>query len=165
MKRIILALGVGVALFAVVAFAATLSVTDSTAASGTGDVASCGPVTGSTFILKGQDVTPKTGTFPTDPGNAALTDTTPDDITRTTQVNIETGVDDSCVGININVQLQGPDGINLVNATGACEVFDGGGLGFDEVDNSNADNTDGCTVILAAEQLIAPITELVVTEN
>jgi len=162
MKRIILTLAVGVAMFAVVAYAATLIVGSGTAATGQGEVAKCGDVTGSTFILQGQDVNPKTGTFPTDPGDAVLSGT-PTNITRTTQVNIETGVDDSCVGININVQLKDAGGSNLPGATGSCEVFDGGGLGFDEV--SAGDNTDGCTVDLAVSQDIAPITALVVTEN
>jgi hypothetical protein len=163
MKRILIASAVGVALFAIVAYAATLTVGSGTAATGNGDVASCGDVTGSTFVLMGQDVNPKTGAFPVDPGQAVMTDTTPTDITKTTQVNIETGVNDSCVGINVNVQLQGPDGNNLPGATGSCEVFDGGGLGYDEVGTS--DNTDGCTVDLAASQDIAPISEIVVTEN
>jgi len=137
-----------------------MSVGSGTAASGNGDVAKCGDVTGSTFILKGQDVNPKTGVFPVDPGDAAQSGT-PSDITKVIQVNLET--DGACVGINLTVQLQGPDGTNLVGGTGSCEVFAGGGLGFNEV--STGDNTDGCTVVLASEQSVSVITELLVTEN
>ena len=53
MKRLAVALAVGGVVFgAVWAVAATMNVSGATAATGTGDVAKCGDVTGSTFILE-----------------------------------------------------------------------------------------------------------------
>ncbi|MDO8611396.1 MAG: hypothetical protein Q7R32_01070 [Dehalococcoidia bacterium] len=168
MKRLITALLVGGALFAAAyAAAAVLDVGFGTAATGEGDVDACGDITGSTYILQGQDVTPKTGTFPTDPGDASLTDTSPTNIARTTQVNLELETSDGdCAGINLWIQLTDIGGGDLADAFGTCEVFEGGGLGFDEVGTGDNDTEiDGCTVDLAVSQDIADIYDIKVTEN
>ena len=142
MKRIILALGVGVALFAVVAYAATLSVGFATAATGQGDVGSCGDVTGSTFILVGQSIAAS--------GQPDIVTGDPTDITHAYAVNIETVA--GCDQINAFVAVK--NGAGVVMATGSCEINalagpNGGtandGLGFNEADGS--DNVPGCTAV------------------
>lgn len=143
MKRIVLALGVGVTLFAVVAYAATLSVGFATAATGQGDVGSCGDVTGSTFILVGQVISASSGP------DTVTGD--PTDIEHAYAVNIETVA--GCDQINAFVAVK--NGAGAVMATGSCEINAGpggpnggtanDGLGFNEA--STADNVPGCTAV------------------
>ena len=137
MKRILLALAVGVALFAVVAFAATLNVTDSTAAAGRNVVASCGDVTGTTFILEGQGIAAIDG--------ATTLTGSPSDIAEFKAVNLEV-TEDACNRINAFVEVRTMGGVSIFNAS--CEVHDDGGLGFNEA--VAGDNPDGCTALLVA---------------
>ena len=145
MKRLIVALMVGGALFAAAfAAAANLNVTDSTAASGSGPVASCGDVTGTTFILLGETINePGAWTYLT--GNSS-------DPRVAIAVNIETVSD--CDQQDVFV---------LVDGTGStpCTVHAGGGLGWNE--GSKADNTYGCTAVLNNNVAVASISTLTVT--
>jgi len=143
MKRLAVALAVGGVVFgAVWAVAATMNVSGATAATGTGDVAKCGDVTGSTFILESQSDTltgPDTfgpvGTF----GVA--------DITEFKAVNIETIAD--CDKINAFVEVR--DGSGNPTASGSCEINLEDGLGFDEA--GTGDNVPGCTAFVGTDTL------------
>jgi hypothetical protein len=160
MKRLAVALGVGAVVFGTVwALAATMDVSGATAATGTGDVAKCGDVTGSTFILEGQsdtlsgpDLFGPVGTF----GVA--------DITEFKAVNIETVAD--CDHINAFIEVR--DGSGSPIASGNCEVNLEDGLGFDEA--SASDNVPGCTAFVGTDTVanddlpdVAPAVQLVVT--
>lgn len=141
----------GVLAAAVYAAASTLIVSDGTAATGQGDVNSCGDVTGSTYLLHGTGISGQTSTVVTG---------TPSDITKVTRVNIETV--GGCVDINFFVQLKDGGGSNL-DGVGFCEATLTGGLGFDEA--SSTDNTPGCTVDLSTEVNVSAIEFLVVTQT
>jgi acetyl-CoA carboxylase carboxyltransferase component len=153
MLRKIAALAVGGVLAAAVyAAAATIgNVSDGTAATGSGSVASCGDITGSTYLLYGTGITGQTST---------VLINTPSDITKVTRVNIETVTD--CININFYVQLKDGGGSNL-DGVGFCEVTASGGLGFNEL--SSGDNVPGCTVDLNVPVNVAAITTLVVTQT
>lgn len=159
MKRLIVALLVGGAVFGTVwGLASTLQVTFLTAATGEGDVGSCGDMTGGTFILQGQDVNPKTGPS----GGFAALSGSPTNIARTTQVNLE--FDGNCdEGIQVDIHLTDINGADIPGAFGTCQVWAAGGLGFDEV--GIGDNTDGCTVDLNVSQDIGPIEDIKVTQH
>jgi hypothetical protein len=145
MKRIILALAVGSALFAAAyAAAATLNVTGSTAASGSGAVAKCGDVDGTTFILKGETIN-NADAWTTVTGNST-------DPTLARAVNIETV--DSCDRQDVFVLVDGMGSI-------ACTVHVGGGVGYDEA--NTGDNTYGCTALLNDYVSVAGINWLTVT--
>jgi len=147
MKRLIVALMVGGALFAAAfAAAANLNVTNSTAASGDGAVLSCGDVTGTTFILYGETINePGASTYLT--GNSS-------DPRYAIAVNIETGDLSSCDQQDVFV---------LVDSMGStpCTIHAGGGLNYDEA--SKADNNYGCTAVLNGSVAVASITTLTVT--
>ena len=161
MKRLIVALLVGGVFFgAVYGLASTLIVGFGTAATGEGDVGSCGDVTGSTYVLKGQGVADG-------PGGDDYLFGFPTDITKATHVNIETVA--GCDQINAFVQVEDIGGAVL--ATGSCQISGDGvqttgpaddGLGYDEGFNSG-DNLPGCTALLSAEVDVADIESLVVT--
>ena len=145
MRRIILALAVGSALFAAAyAAAATLDVTGSTAASGTGAVAKCGDVTGTTFILKGEAINDAAG-WTTVTGKS-------DDPRYAEAVNIETVP--GCVDQDVFV---------LVDSMGStpCTVHDGGGVNYNEA--APGDNNFGCTALLNDYVGVAGISNLTVT--
>lgn len=144
--------------------ASSLTVGSGTAATGSGDVAKCGDVDGSTYILKGQTV------------NSAVQDDTvtgsPSDITKATHVNIETA--DGCDGMNAFIALYaGENGTGTQLATGSCTIAsqtvdnDGAligeadGLGWAE--GNAADNVAGCTAQLSGEVGVSAIESLVVT--
>lgn len=153
MIRKLAALAVGGVLAAsVYGAAATIgNVSDGTAATGSGPVASCGDITGSTYLLYGTGISGQTNTTVTG---------SPSDITRVTRVNVETV--DSCIDINFFVQLQDGSNSNL-DGVGFCEVTATGGLGFDEA--SSGDNVAGCTVDLSTPVNVADIYHLVVTQT
>jgi len=140
MKRFIVALLVGGVFFgAVYGLASTLNVGFGTAATGNGDVASCGDVTGSTYILEGQSIN-----FP-DAGTVTVTGT-PEDISQFKAVNIET--DSGCDQINVFIEVKdGENGTGNTIFSGGCEVHANGGLGYDEDNGASNDNTYGCTVV------------------
>jgi hypothetical protein len=147
MKRIILALVVGSALFAAAyAAAASLGVTTSTAATGTGDVVSCGDVTGTTFILKGEAINDAAG-WTTVTGNS-------NDPRYAEAVNIETGTSSSCDQQDVFVMVDGAGSIG-------CTVHAGGGVNYNEADYG--DNNYGCTALLTSYVDVAGITKLTVT--
>ena len=167
MKRILIALGVGLAMFAVVAYAATLNVGFSTAATGTGPVGSCGDVTGSTFILVGQAISASS--------QPDIVTGTPTDIEHAYAVNIETVA--GCDQINAFVAVKNSAG--AVMAIGSCEIsagatspgpggpsgpnggIDNDGLGFNE--GSPVDNVPGCTAVLSGTPNVGDIYFLQVT--
>jgi hypothetical protein len=144
MRRILIASAVGIALFATVAYAATLTVGFATAATGTGPVGSCGDVTGSTFILVGQSISAS--------AQPDIVTGAPTDIEHAFAVNVETVAD--CDQINAFVAVKNAGG--AVMATGSCEINAAGGpnggthndgLGFNEA--SGADNVPGCTAVFS----------------
>ena len=164
MKRILIALGVGVAMFAIVAYAASLNVGFGTAATGQGEVDKCGDITGSTYILKGWAVADGPGG-----DDYMYDDANPNDITKVTHVNIETSAD--CNQINAFIAVK--DGGGSILATGFCQISGDGvqttgpaddGLGYDEGFNSG-DNVPGCTAVLDATIDVSAIEFLVVTET
>src|SRR3990172_2262677 len=143
MKRLALALLVGGVVFGTVwGLASTLNVAFLTAATGSGDVGSCGDVTGGTFILESQSVVTSG-----DDLAGALGNVGPADITEFKAVNIETVP--GCDKINAFVEVL--DGSGSVIASGNCQISgdsDGStdpgdppeddGLGYDEL--GTADN-------------------------
>ena len=165
MKRILLGLGVGLAMFAVVAFAATLNVSGGTAATGQGPVDFCGDITGSTYILKGWGVAsgPSGDDYMyDDPG-------IPNDITKAIAVNIETSADCNMINAFVAVKTDG----GTVLGSGSCTISGNGtalsgtpddGLGWDEGYEST-DNVPGCTALLDSEVNVSAIEFLVVTET
>ncbi len=160
MKRVILALVVGGAIFGTVyGFAAMLDVTTSTAASGTGSVVKCGDVTGTTFLLVGETVSNGTGGDDYVSGTAT-------DIVHVQAVNIETTA--SCNDQNAYVAVKNAAGTTL--ATGSCTISGDGtpgsgpaddGLGWLEA--ATADNVPGCTALLNGTPNIGDIAFLTVT--
>jgi len=145
MKRLILAVVVGGALFAAAwGAAAALNVDFATGASGTGTVGSCGDVTGSTFILVGETIN--------SPGGATYLTGNSTDPRYTNAVNIETV--GSCDNQDVFV---------LVDSMGStpCTVHLNGGLGWNEA--LVFDNTYGCTAVLNGDVAVASITTLTVT--
>lgn len=152
MTRLLAALAVGGVLAAAVyAGAATLNVSDGTAATGQNVVASCGDVTGSTYLLWGTGISGQEDTVVTG---------FPSDITKVTRVNIET--EEGCIDINFFVQLKDTGG-SYLDGVGFCEATASGGLGFNEADAG--DNTPGCTVTLGSAVDVAAIAFLVVTQT
>jgi hypothetical protein len=160
MKRLGIAIVIGLIAFGTVyAAAAALRVEGATAATGRGGVESCGDVTGSTFVLEGQElVTSGADTAgPFIDGVAA-------DITEFQAVNIETVAD--CEQLNAFVQVKDAQG--KVIATGACAIDADGGMGFDEA--NGVDNVPGCTAIVGNDTVadddlpdVEPAVDLVVT--
>ena len=152
MKRLIVALLVGGVVFGTVwGLASGLDVGFGTAATGTGDVGSCGDVSGSTYILEGQTITTA--------GNDTVTGD-PTDIAEFQAVNIE--VDDDCDEQNAFVQVfDGENGTGTAIATGSCTIHNGDnpdivgdnadvdGLGWDE--GSTSDNVGGCTALVGTD--------------
>jgi len=161
MLRKIAALAIGGVLAASVYAAAAVigNVSDGTAATGAGDVNSCGDITGSTHILHGAGFTGDNAGGHGNQDNSVMVNT-PSDITKVSMVNIET--DDGCIDINHYVQLQNGTGGNL-DGVGFCEVTATGGFGFNEL--SHTDNTAGCTVVLTHSVAVADIEKLVVTQT
>ena len=163
MKRLILALLVGGVFFgAVYGLAATLSVGFGTAATGTGDVGSCGNVTGSTYILVGQSIGAS--------GQDDVVTGDPTDVDHVKAVNIET--DGACDEQNAFVAVKNAGGTTF--ATGSCVIEDADpagddidadgfndGLGYDEA--SPGDNVAGCTAALSGLVNVADIWFLTVT--
>jgi hypothetical protein len=144
MRRILIASAVGIALFAIVAYAATLNVGFATAATGSGPVGSCGDVTGSTFILVGQSIAAS--------GQNDTVTGAPTDIEHAFAVNIETVA--ACDQINAFIAVKNSGG--GVMATGSCEINAAGGpnggthddgLGFNEA--GTGDNVPGCTAVFS----------------
>jgi len=166
MKRFIVAsITAGVVFGSVWALAANLNVGSATAATGQGEVVSCGDVTGSTFILLGRSVL-NAGQNASNPSVETGIAT---DITKTTGVNVE--VPESCIvqegegdaldtGATLDVQVKA--GATIVGS-GTCEVQSHAGLGTSAENGS--DNVPGCTVTFAGPTDIAPIDALVVTET
>jgi len=143
MKRILIALGVGVAMFAIVAYAATLTVSTPVAATGGSEIANCGNVEGSTFVLESQAMT---FTGADTAGNIGSNGTA--DITEFWAVNIE--VPSSCgeaggIGNNIFVEVKTGSGGSVI-ASGFCQANNNDGFGYDEA--STTDNTPGCTAVV-----------------
>jgi hypothetical protein len=161
MLRKIAALAVaGVLAASVYAAAAVIgNVSGGTAATGAGDVDSCGDITGSTYILHGAGFTGDNAGGHGNQDNSVMINT-PSDITKASMVNIETVAD--CVNINLYVQLQNGTGGNL-DGVGFCEVTSTGGFGFNEL--SPGDNVPGCTVVLTHSVAVADIEKLVVTQT
>jgi hypothetical protein len=160
LKRIAIALALsGVVFGTVYALAATLNVGFGTAATGTGDVGSCGDVTGSTYILESQSIG-----FAGDDIVGSLGNLGPADITEFKAVNIESVPD--CDQINVFVAVyDGEGGTGNVIATGSCQisgdsdgVVDPGdppeddGLGYDEL--GTGDNVPGCTAVVGTDTVL-----------
>lgn len=157
MKRLAVALSVGVAVFGTVwAIAATLEVGWTTLATGSGTVGSCGDVTGATYVLKGQNVTLGDKSGDQISGQ-------PTDITTVKAVNIETG--NECVidsqGVQVYAEVRDGSGNRL--SSGTCQVSSKGGVSFNEADDD--DNVPGCTAWFdnPGDVSVAAVEELVVT--
>ena len=161
MFRKVAALAVGGILAAsVYGAAATIgNVVGGTAATGQGSVASCGDITGSTYLLYGTGISGNNAGGHGDQDNTVVINT-PSDISKVTRVNIETVGD--CVDINFYVQLK-DGGFGNLDGIGFCEVTSTGGLGFNEA--SSDDNIPGCTVDLSVPVNVADIITLVVTQT
>jgi len=148
-KRILIAAAAAALVFGSVwALASTLDVGFATAATGNGDVAKCGDVEGSTFILESQSVVLS---GPDVVGG--LNNVGPADISEFKAVNIESIAD--CDQINVFVEVRDDeDGTGDVIASGSCQISGDGagggveddGLGFDEL--GTGDNVPGCTAIV-----------------
>jgi hypothetical protein len=174
MKRVLIAALAAALMFgAVFAVASTLDVSDATAATGNGDVAACGDITGSTFILESQSLVTAGDDLA---GN--LNNIGPADISEFKAVNIESVTE--CDMINVFVEVRdGENGAGNVIASGTCQISGDGvvgsgpdddGLGFDEL--GTGDNGPGCTAIVgndttadddlpdvvAAESLVVTVT-------
>jgi acetyl-CoA carboxylase carboxyltransferase component len=150
----------GVLAASVYAAAAVIgNVSTGTAATGSGDVDSCGNITGSTYILHGAGFTGNNAGGHGNQDNSVMINT-PSDITKASMVNIETVAD--CVNINLHVQLQNGSGGNL-DGVGFCEVTSTGGFGYNET--NAGDNVPGCTVVLTHSVAVADIEKLVVTQT
>jgi len=157
LKRIIVALALsGMVFGAVYALAAVLSVDFGTAATGTGDIGSCGDITGSTYILESQSVVTSGDDLAGGVGNVG-----PADMSEFKAVNIETVP--GCDGINAFIEVHDADGGGgNVIASGSCEISgdsdgitdpgdppDDDGLGFDEL--GTTDNVPGCTAFVGTD--------------
>jgi hypothetical protein len=154
-KRIFIAAAAAAIVFGGVwALASALTVSDATAATGNGNVASCGDVTGSTFILESQSVVTIGDDLVGNLGNVR-----PADISEFKAVNIESIA--ACDQINVFVEVRaGENGMGAVVASGSCQISGDGtpgsgaeddGLGFDELGTS--DNVPGCTALVGNDTL------------